>query len=228
MIRILFQGDSITDGNRYKLVEQRWDKNHQIGHGYVFSIVSTLGQKYPAKYEFINRGVSSEGITRITARWQTDTLDEHPDILSILMGINECGDRQGRLPEGKEAHDKLFDIGYRALLDRALEQNPNLKLIIMEPFLFPAGEAKEYYDKKMPHLIRKQKMIRKIAEDYNAIFIPLQKPIENLIAETSDTIKSNGWELDPAEYWLWDGIHPTEPLHGFIANLWLDAAKDIL
>ena len=40
MIRILFQGDSITDGNRYKTEESRWDLNHQIGHSYAHIIAA--------------------------------------------------------------------------------------------------------------------------------------------------------------------------------------------
>lgn len=30
-MKILFQGDSITDGNRYKSRESAWDINHRIG-----------------------------------------------------------------------------------------------------------------------------------------------------------------------------------------------------
>ena len=49
MIRILFQGDSITDGNRYKDPSSRWDLNHQIGHSYVFNITGILGRRAPGK-----------------------------------------------------------------------------------------------------------------------------------------------------------------------------------
>ena len=59
MIHILFQGDSITDGNRHKKIEQRWDLNHQIGHSYVYLIAAALGRKFPGRYHFINRGVSA-------------------------------------------------------------------------------------------------------------------------------------------------------------------------
>ena len=55
MIKILFQGDSITDGNRYKDPQKRWDLNHQIGHFYVFNIAGILGVKYPGKYDIILR-----------------------------------------------------------------------------------------------------------------------------------------------------------------------------
>lgn len=225
MIRIVFQGDSITDGNRYKEIEQRWDKNHQIGHSYVFSIASYLGKKYPGKYEIINRGVSGNGVTQLFDRWQVDTLDEHPDILSILVGINEI---KPDLSEGLDAHLRLFEANYRALLDSALAQNPNLKLIIMEPFMLPVGMVFNYCTGTLPPLDRRQEIIKKIAKDYNAIYIPLQQKINMLVEETADTLKAAGWEREPGEYWLWDGIHPTEQLHGYIAELWLEASAEIL
>ena len=225
MIRIVFQGDSITDGNRYKEIDQRWDKNHQIGHSYVFSIASYLGKKYPGKYEIINRGVSGNGVTQLFDRWQVDTLDEHPDILSILVGINEI---KPDLSEGLDAHLRLFEANYRALLDSALAQNPNLKLIIMEPFMLPVGMVFNYCTGTLPPLDRRQEIIKKIAKDYNAIYIPLQQKINMLVEETADTLKAAGWEREPGEYWLWDGIHPTEQLHGYIAELWLEASAEIL
>ena len=176
MIRILFQGDSITDGNRSKDPKVRWDLNHQIGHSYVFDIVGKLGRKFPGKYHFINRGVSGDTVVKIAERWQTDTLDERPDILSLLLGINGNGENlNGKYPEGEEEHMRQFDIGYRALLNAAREQNPDLKIIIMEPFVLPVGEKKAQIYEFIPIFRRKQEIIRKIAEDYNAIFVPVQK-----------------------------------------------------
>ncbi len=228
MIRILFQGDSITDGNRYKDVDQRWDLNHQIGHSYVYPIASSLGRKYPGRYFFINRGVSGDCVDKVMARWKTDALDEHPDILSLLLGINGNGERDGYYPEGAEEHLIHFEKTYRELLAAARAQNPALKLILIEPFFLPVGKHKAHYDDFMKVFTRKQRIVEKIAEDYNAIFIPVQKRLEQLVLESAPLLKENGFSADPNEYWLWDGIHPTEAMHGYLAELWLDAAKDIL
>lgn len=228
MIRILFQGDSITDGGRSKDVERRWDLNHQTGHCYVYPIVSLLGRKYPGKFCFINRGVSGNCVDALSARWQTDTLDEHPDVLSVLVGINGNGERDGVYQEGAQAHLAHFDATYRALLDAALAQNPKLKIILMEPFFLPVGRYKEHYEDFMQVFRCKQEIVAKIAKDYGAVFIPVQKRLEKLVAETAPVLIANGWEEDPNAYWLWDGIHPTEQMHGYMADLWLDAAKEIL
>lgn len=227
MVRILFQGDSITDGNRYKSPEQRGDLNHQIGHSYVFNITGILGRKYPGRFTFINRGVSGDSVERISARWQRDTLDEHPDVLSLLLGINGNGAFDGCYAEGTEEHLRRFEKQYRELLESAREQNPQLKLIIVEPFALPVAQVKLHYDAFMNVFSCKQRMIQRVAQDYEAIFVPVQKKMEKLVEKTAPVLLSNNCVTDPCAYWLWDGIHPTEPMHSFLAELWLDATREL-
>ncbi len=228
MIKILFQGDSITDGNRYKDPQKRWDLNHQIGHSYVFNIAGILGVKYPGKYDIINRGVSGDCVDRIAQRWQSDTINENPDILSLLLGINGNGNRDGKYPEGAETHLLHFERVYRELLTSACEANPNLKLIIIEPFMLPVGRYKEHYDEFIQVFKEKQKIISQIAQDYQATFIPVQERLEELVAETAPKLVENQCSKEPEAYWLWDGIHPTEAMHWFLSRLWLDATENII
>ena len=57
--RILFQGDSITDGNRGRSA----DPNHILGHGYAFIIAARHGAAFPeAKLDFMNRGISGNTV----------------------------------------------------------------------------------------------------------------------------------------------------------------------
>lgn len=228
MIRVLFQGDSITDGNRYKDLESRWDLNHQIGHSYVFTIVGTLGRKDPGKYCFINRGVSADTVASITKRWQRDTLEEKPDVLSLLLGINGNENFDGYFPEGVEEHLRIFESGYRNLLDTARTENPQLQLILIEPFALPARSLKEHFEDFISVFRRKQEIIRQIAKEYGAVFVPVQRKLDQLAKKTAPVLKENGCGIDPYEYWLWDGIHPTEAMHSFLAELWLEAVGDIL
>lgn len=228
MIRILFQGDSITDGNRYKAPENRWDLNHQIGHSYVFNIAGYLGRQFPGKYTFINRGISGDTVEKILLRWQQDTLDEKPDVLSLLLGINGNGSFDGTYPEGVEAHLQNFEEGYRELLRSAREQDPVLKIILIEPFALPVGNLKPHYEAFTEVFRRKQKIVRQIAEDYGAVFVPVQEKLNRLAEESASKLEEAGCPTDPCTYWLWDGVHPTEPTHDFLSELWLEAAKDIL
>lgn len=228
MIRILFQGDSITDGNRYKDVESRWDLNHQIGHSYAYIIAAHLTAKHPGKYHVINRGISSDCVDRAALRWQTDTLDERPDVLSILLGINGNREYDGYFPEGVEAHLEHFDSTYRSLVDSARKQNPALKLVIIEPFVLPVGRYKMHYEAFISVFDRKREMIKQIAEDYGAIFIPTQARLNQLVLDCAPILEANGCDTYPMKYWLWDGVHPTEAFHGVLAELWLNATKEIL
>lgn len=228
MIRVLFQGDSITDGNRYRNPESRWDLNHQIGHSYVHTIVGHLGKRHPGKYCFINRGVTADTLQTIALRWQQDTLDEKPDVLSMLMGINGNGNFDGTFPEGTEEHLLDFERRYRRLMESAREANPNLKLVLIEPFALPVGNLKAHFDAFIPVFNRKQQIIREIAREFDAVFVPVQKQLEQMVEESAPILLAEGWEKDPCAYWLWDGVHPTEPMHSFLADLWLEAAAVIL
>ena len=228
MIRLLFQGDSITDGNRYKDPESRWDLNHQIGHSYVFNIVGYLGRRFPGKYTFINRGVSGDTVEKCLERWQQDTLDEKPDVLSLLLGINGNGNFDGTYPEGVETHLQNFEAGYRELLRSAWEQDPALKIILIEPFALPVGNLEPNYEAFSDVFRRKQKIIRQIAGEFGAVFVPVQEKLNRLAEETAPILEEAGCPVDPCAYWLWDGVHPTEPMHDLLAELWLEAAKDIL
>ena len=134
----------------------------------------------------------------------------------------------GQYPEGVEEHLQAFDAGYRSLLDEAIAQNPNLKIILIEPFVLPVGILKPHYEDFMAVFSRKQAAIRRIAEDYGAIFIPTQERLEALVAEAAPILEENGCPTDPYVYWLWDGVHPTEPFHNYLADLWLEAAEPLL
>ncbi|MBQ2726540.1 MAG: lysophospholipase [Clostridia bacterium] len=228
MIRILFQGDSITDGNRYKDPSSRWDLNHQIGHSYVFNITGILGRRAPGKYTVINRGVSGDTVEKIAARWQRDTIEENPDVLSLLLGINGNGNFDGTWPEGTAEHLKAFESGYRKLLTTARESAPALKLILVEPFCLPVNRLKEHYSDFYPVFRQKQEIICTIAADFDAVFVPVQEKLEALVNGTAASLTEWGCGTDPYAYWLWDGVHPTEPMHSFLADLWLEGAKEIL
>ena len=228
MIRILFQGDSITDGARFRDVEKRWDLNHQIGHSYVFTVASLLGKKYPGKYFFINRGIGGDTIQCLAARWQVDALDENPDVLSILVGINGNANRDGYFPEGEEVNVQNFENTYREILNSSRAHNPKVKFVLIEPFFLPVGTYKEHYNDFMKVFTKKQAIVEKLAKEFDAIFIPTQKRLEKLVVDCEASLKENGCTCGANEYWLWDGIHPTEAFHGFLAEWWIDATKSIL
>ena len=116
--RVLFQGDSITDGNRGRSA----DPNHILGHGYAFIIAARQGAAFPeAKIDFMNRGVSGNTVLDLEKRWPKDTLEQKPDVLSILIGVN---DHSRSIPFDQ------YEQTYDRIITDAQAANPKLKLEI--------------------------------------------------------------------------------------------------
>lgn len=111
--RILFTGDSITDGNRYKEEKDRGDLNHQIGHSYAYVINAILGSKYPERdLQFVNRGISGNRVIDLYGRMYEDMVEIKPDIVSILVGVNDGPQAEhARHATGKEAYGTISDKG---------------------------------------------------------------------------------------------------------------------
>jgi lysophospholipase L1-like esterase len=206
---ILFQGDSITDGNRGR----NDDPNHIMGHGYAFSIASRLGADYPDRnLKFINKGISGNTIIDLLNRWQTDTLDVNPDVVSILVGINDLM----KFVDHDEPGPEHFKNSYRDLLKRTREKLPNSMLILGEPFILPAGRLKENFGAWTRVAQRYQQVVKELSFDFNTVWTPYQQVFNDACAKA------------PAEYWIWDGIHPTVAGHELMTRAWLNVVQQKL
>jgi lysophospholipase L1-like esterase len=187
--RILFQGDSITDGNRGRSA----DPNHILGHGYVFITAARHGAAFPeAKLDFMNRGVSGNTVLDLEKRWQKDTLDLKPDILSILIGVNDNG-RNVPLDQYEQVYDKLITDAKAA--------NPKLKLVLCEPFLKPTGKVNE-------NIVKRQEIVARLAQKHGAALVRYQRIFDEAVKRA------------PADYWIWDQVHPTYRGHQLMADEW--------
>jgi len=199
--RILFQGDSITDGNRGRSA----DPNHILGHGYVFIIAAKYGAAFPElRLDFVNRGVSGNTVLELEKRWKADTLDLKPDLLSVMIGINDCS-RKVPLEQYEQTYDKL--------LTEARAANPDLRLVLIEPFTLPSGRKQNEYDTWSQNVARYAQLTAKLAAKHKAALVSLQKTFD---AAT---------KLAPADYWIWDGVHPTYRGHQLIADQWVAAVR---
>ena len=214
-MKILFQGDSITDGNRYKSRASEWDKNHQIGHSYVYIITGLLGMQYPERgFEFINRGISGNIAGELAKRWQADALDVDPDVLSILIGVNDCVRAAERAV--KDFSAAKYEEDYRLILKQSREKNPDLKIVLLEPFAYPELQNVSSSPEIRRVIMRsEQKIVRRLAEEFDAVFVPLQEVFDEAL------------KLREPKYWLWDGTHPTEAGHALIAREFLKVTKHI-
>jgi len=199
--RILFQGDSITDGNRGRSA----DPNHILGHGYAFIIAARYGAALADRnLTFMNRGVSGNTVPDLKVRWQKDTLDLKPDVLSILIGVND---------QGRNLPLEQFESEYDQLLADARGANPDIRLVLCEPFGLPVGKKKENWEAWNDGLHQRQAIVAKLAAKYHAALVRFQHVFDEAVQRA------------PAEYWIWDGVHPTYSGHQLMADEWVKTVQ---
>lgn len=198
--RLLFQGDSITD---MKWGRNQSDRNHYLGHSYVYLIAARLGVDMPsAQLEIFNRGISGNTVGNLRKRWQNDAIDMKPDLLSILIGTNDVG--RGVQPEP-------FESDYRYILDASRTANSKLRLVLLDPFVLRSGQLKDEkeYTARRNAIEKLGHVVAHLAKDYNAVHIKMQVIFDIAAASVSP------------EHWLWDGVHPLPQGHELIARNWL-------
>lgn len=203
-MKILFQGDSITDAGRNR------EDCHELGNGY---------PKYAAKYiseyfdgmdfEFIDLGISGDQTINLVERLQKDFIDIQPDIVSILIGVN---DTWHRAADKSWLDNTKYEENYRTVLE-AIKTKTNAKIVILEQFLLPA-EDKAFFREDLDPKIQ---ITRKLAREYADLFIPLDGILAAACCNTDYRVFSE------------DGVHPT-PGEGsdFIGRIYADYVSEII
>lgn len=203
-MRILFQGDSITDAYRAR------DNDWNLGIGYPRLVNAHLGLEEAGEHEFFNRGISGNRIVDLYARIKRDIINLKPDVMSILIGVNDVWHGlDEKSPNGVD-EDRFYDV-YCMLIEDVKKALPNIKIMILEPFVLKASATEGKWDVfKSEVEIRAQKA-REVAQKYDLTFVELQSGFDTLC------------EKAPADYWLGDGVHPSANGHEFIKREWLKA-----
>lgn len=202
---ILFQGDSVTDAGR-NLAK---DFNHDLGLGYPYLISARLRCDFPEKrIVVLNRGISGNRSVDLYARWKVDALNLKPDLLSILIGVNdtwhEFGNRNGvELPR--------YEQFLRMLIEWTKQELPKTKIVLMEPFVLNFGAVSDSW---LPEMKERGKIVKKLAGEYGLMFIPMQSIFDNALKKA------------PGEFWLKDGVHPTAEGFQLMADAWIRAVKE--
>lgn len=205
-MRILFQGDSITDAFRRP---EEINPAFQLGNGYAFLAASRLGVEFPrAGLEFVNRGVSGNTLRDVAGRWEKDTLGVAPDLFSFLIGVNDTLRAVNGGTDGLSEGD--FESLYGELMERLYRRNPSVQIILVEPFLLPVGRVTPEWQ---AHLRPRQAAVRRLSEKFGAHFLPAQSLYDNALAHA------------PADYWSYDGIHPTHAGFALLADAWLEPGR---
>jgi lysophospholipase L1-like esterase len=203
---VLFQGDSVTDNYHDKKITLANDQR-ALGAGYPYLVAAAELRSHPEGLSFFNRGISGNKIPDLEARWQTDTLDLKPNVLSVLIGVNDFWHTMLNGYAGTLAD---YETRYGALLERTRSALPGIRLVVIEPV---ALRGKFVDDRWYPAFAAYQAAARRVARAAHATFVPLQRAFD-------EAARHGG-----PQAWLFDGVHPTPAGHALIAERWRHAVK---
>ena len=201
---ILFQGDSITDAGRSR---QAVGPNNPdgLGNGYPKIIGNHLWDSYPDHHlQIYNRGVSGDRIRDLAQRWQNDSLRLHPDIISLLIGVN---DTWNYLFMGMGSDPQDYQKVYRKLLIDTRQSLPDTQFILCEPFVLITGEVTGEW---MSDINERQEITRGLAREFSGVVVPFQSALDRAAEDTS-----------PHKL-LEDGVHPTVLGYRVLADCWIE------
>ncbi len=191
---MVFQGDSITDAGRNKK-EPKPNEQKSFGKGYAWMAASQLLISNPAhQLTLHNRGISGNKVHQLADRWDKDCLELKPDVLSILIGVNDIWHGLNGRYDGTA---KTYEDDFNQLIERTKKSLPKIQLVICEPFVLKCGAVN---DKWFPEFDKYRAAAKKIAESHHAVFVPFQSMFDEAV------------KYAPPNHWAGDGVHPSS--HG--------------
>lgn len=201
---ILFQGDSITDANRNRKAEDRPNHAGCLGNGYPYLIAADILRENPSlNLKVYNRGISGHKVPDLKKRWDRDCLDLKPNVLSILVGVNDIWHKMNGNYEGTVA---TYETGFADLLKVTKQSLPGTTIVICEPFALRCGAVKDSW---FPEFDQRRAVAKKVASDAECVWVPFQTMFDEAIAAGSKP-----------EYWAGDGVHPSLAGHSLMAETW--------
>lgn len=207
MKKILFQGDSVTDCKRTLL------QGENMGAGYPLLVQAELDFEQPGRYTFCNRGISGNRIVDVYARIKADIINQEPNLISFLVGINDVWhdfNYQNGVDAGK--YERIYDM----LLAEVQAALPDTRIMILEPFCLrgdatDSAEESDRWARFRAEVEKRAECAKRTAKAHGLTFIPLQGLFDRAARQMGNA------------YWLADGIHPTTAGHELIKREWLRA-----
>ncbi|MFE7313375.1 SGNH/GDSL hydrolase family protein [Streptomyces sp. NPDC057555] len=206
---VMFTGDSITDS-------QRLESEDGLGFGYPLRVAGEWGLRHPGRpVTWLNTGTGGHKVSDLEGRWQADVLDARPDVVSVLVGVNDMG-WHTIAPDGQVIPAEDFAAGYDRLLAPLAEAGT--ELILIEPFLLPVSGIVEAGHAQIDDAVRKEwradldpkiQVVRELARAYGAHLLAADGMFAELAAGSGP------------EHWSADGVHPTPAGHAALAEAWL-------
>ncbi len=199
-VTVLFQGDSITDSGRSRTKTEA-NADGALGNGYPLLIAAPLLRDAPkAGWRFLNRGISGNRVPDLQARWDADTIALAPDVLSVLIGVNDYWHTRDGNSSGTVAD---YERQFTTLLEGTRAALPALRILVLEPFVLRTGFVDDSW---FPEFDARRAAALRVATRTRSTFVPLH-----------DRFTAAARETGP-EYWAHDGVHPSPAGHALIAE----------
>lgn len=200
---VLFQGDSITDAGRKRDATEP-NQLQSFGGGYAMFIAAHLLTKYPdLELKCHNRGISGNKVPDLDKRWAQDAVALKPDVLSILIGVNDIWHKLNGNSDGTV---ESYETGFKALLERTKREIPSARIVVCEPFVLRCGAVN---DKWFPEFDERRAAAKRVATGAGADFVPFQTMFDAAVKHAKP------------EHWAGDGVHPSPAGHALMASTWL-------
>ena len=201
-IRVLFQGDSITDAGRNRLAR------HSLA-GYPRKTAELLEKMSPNKYDFFNRGISGNRSKDLLARYKRHFVRIRPDVVTVMIGINDVWRKYDHhnetTPEQYEKNiTKLFTD---------IKKDTGAKIIVLSPYL--TSGTKGEWNVMRGDVDTFIEVSKKVAESYADLFIQTDIPMNQANEMFSPELIST------------DGVHPQEKGQEILAELLSDAIDSL-
>ena len=204
-MKILFQGDSITDAGRDKR------NYHDMGKGYPKYASELIAAAHPdTDFEFINFGIGGNRTCQLFDRIYLDAIAFQPDVISILIGINDIWHRYNK--ESIATTDEQLALNYRCILER-IKKETNAKIMILSPYVLDCDDK----DAMKEDLKTVLPIIRKLADEYADVYVPLDEHFAQAIKTQPEP-----------KFYSGDGVHPNANGSAFIGKLYAEAIEAIL
>jgi len=206
---VLFQGDSITDAGRDRKRQDNANDARAMGRGYaLLAAAQLLAERRDTELKIYNRGNSGNKVFQLANRWDKDCLALKPDVVSILIGVNDIWHKLGGRYDGTV---EVYERDYRTLLERTRRELPKVKLVVCEPFVLRCGAVNDTW---FPEFDSYRAAAKNVAKAFDAVFVPFQTVFDKAIQDT------------PPAYWAGDGVHPSMAGAQLMAQAWLTAVSN--
>ena len=145
----------------------------------------------------------------LRGRWQKDCIDLQPDIVSIMIGIN---DTWRAFDSNDPTPVEEFEDNYRFLLTQ-IKEHTNAKILILEPYVLPDVPEKDAWRVDLDPKIQ---AVRRLAREFADYYIP------------TDGLFAAACVQQEPTYWSPDGVHPNENGSRFIAGYYAKAVAALI